>query len=134
MRSAKIPITRKDRRKVKEPNNCPDTGASITIAGNSLLRKMGLTRDNLVQDDTRVAAAEGSTIKVWGFIPVILRTNDKNGVSRETNECLYFAEGVVTTLVSLTALKNLGCVSKNFPYSDIETASSLTDRDDRDEE
>ena len=53
---------------------------------------------------------------------------------RETNECLYFAEGILNTLVSLTALKNLGCVSKNFPYSDVETASSLTEKDDVDYE
>merc|ERR1711888_295500 len=47
---------------------------------------------------------------------------------------MYFAEGVVTTLISLGAPKNLGVVSQNFPYPDLETASSLTDRDDRDGE
>ena len=50
------------------------------------------------------------------------------------NECLYFAEGVLTTLVSLRALKNLGCVSQNFPYPEAESVLSLTNRDDRDNE
>ena len=59
-----------------------------------------------------------------------LRVVDSVGSVRETNECLYFAEGILNTLVSLTALKNLGCVSKNFPYPDVETASSLTEKDD----
>ena len=115
-----------------ETNNCPDTGASISFTGSSLVKKMGITQDNLVQDNTRVSAAEGSTIKVWGFIPVKFKSTGVKGVTRESNECLYFAEGVVTTLISLNTLKNLGCISRNFPYPEMETASSLTDRDDRD--
>ena len=134
VKTAKIPITRQDRRRVVETNNCPDTGASITISGRSLMKKMGITQDNLVQDNTRVSAAEGSTIKVWGFLPVKLKVMGQKGVDHESNECLYFAEGVVTTLISLGALKNLGCVSKNFPYPEMETASFLPDRDDRDDE
>ena len=86
----------------------------------------------MVQDNTSVSVAAGSTIRVWGFNPVKFRVTGKEGVARESNKCLYFAEGVVTTLISLNALKNLGCVSKNFPYPEMETASSLTDRDDRD--
>ena len=37
-------------------------------------------------------------------------------------------------MISLGALKNLGCVSRNFPYSEMETVSYLTDHDDRDNE
>ena len=57
---------------------------------------------------------------------------DSVGEVRETNECLYFAEGILNTLVSLSALENLGCVSKNFPYPDVGTASSLTGKDNMD--
>ena len=57
---------------------------------------------------------------------------DGAGETREANECLYFEEGILNTLVSLSALKNLGCMSKNFPYPDVETASSLMDRDNMD--
>ena len=59
-----------------------------------------LTNNILLRDNTRISAVEGTSIKVWGFIPVKLRVKDKCGKVRVTNECLYFAEGVLTTLVS----------------------------------
>merc|ERR1712237_275209 len=89
---------------------------------------MGLNNNNLMRDNTKVSAAKGSTIKVWRFMPVKLRVTDSVGGVREANECLYFAEGILNTLVFLTALKNLGCVSQNFPYPDVESASSLPGR------
>merc|ERR1712082_103161 len=130
----RVPVTKANMRKAVDNTNCPDTGASITIGGKNLMRKLGLNNDNLMRDHTKVSAAEGSTIKVWGFLPVKLRVVDSAGGVREANECLYFVEGILNTLVSLTALKNLGCVSRNFPYPDMETASSLTESDDRDDE
>merc|ERR1712239_60405 len=130
----RVLVTRADMRKAMDNTNCPDTGASITLGGKSLMKKMGLNNDNLMRDNTKVSAAERSTIKVWGFIPVKLRVVDSVGGVREANECLYFAEGILNTLVSLTALKNLGCVSKSFPYPDVESASSLTERDNEDYE
>merc|ERR1712082_353633 len=86
------------------------------------------------KDNTTVSAAEGSNIRLLGFIPVTLRVRDGQGGRREASECLYFGDGILNTLVSLTALKNLGCVSRSFPYPDVETASSLTERDDEDYE
>ena len=94
----------------------------MTISGRNLMKKMGLTVDNLLKDKTRVSAAEGTTIKVWGFIPVKLKVKDQFGEYRETNNCLYFADKVLTNMVYLGALKNLGCVSKNFPYPDTESS------------
>merc|ERR1712082_145714 len=104
------------------------------IGGKNLMRKLGLNNDNLMRDHTNVSAAEGSAIKVWGFLPVKLHVVDSAGGVREANECLYFAEGILNTLVSLTALKNLGCVSQNFPYPDVASASSLTEWDNEDYE
>ena len=98
------------------------------------MKKMVLNNDNLLRDNTRLYAAKGTSIKVWGFIPVKLRAKGKEGEIHEANECLYFAEGILTTLVSLGALKNLGCVSKNFPYPETESGSSLTKRNNRDKE
>ena len=134
VRPAREPITKQNKGLAVDSTNCPDTGASVTIADKNLMKKMGLTKDNLLKDNTRISAAEGTSIKVWGFIPVKLRVRDKGGEVRETNECLYFAEGVCTTLLSLGSLKNLGYVLKNFPYPDVESASSLTDSDDRNDE
>ena len=131
---AKVLITKVDKRVAVDNTNCPDTGASVTISGKHLMRKMGLTRENLLTNNTRVSAAERTSIMMWGFIPVKLRVKDQCGASSEMNKCLYFAERVLTMLVSLSALKNLGCVSQNFPYPETESASTLTDRDDRDKE
>ena len=48
------------------------------------MKKMGLTVDNLLKDKTRVSAAEGTTIKVWGFIPVKLKVKDQFSEYHET--------------------------------------------------
>ena len=77
------------------------------------MKKMGLTVATLHKDQTRCSTADGSPLKILGFIPVKIRVKDSKGKKHETNECLYFAEGVNTTLVSLRALKNLGCVPQH---------------------
>merc|ERR1712082_107582 len=134
VRAPKVPINKADQRRTVDNTNCPDTGASITIGGKLLMKKLGLTGENLLKDNTTVSAAEGSDIRLLGFIPVTLRVRDEAGGVREACECLYFGDGILNTLVSLTALKNLGCVSKSFPYPEAETASNLTERDDEDYE
>ena len=60
----KVPIVKRNQIRVVEKNNCPDKGASISLAGRSLMKKMGVTQDNLILDNTSVSAAEGSTIRV----------------------------------------------------------------------
>ena len=134
VRPAREPIMKENKRLTLDNTNCPETGALVTITGKNLMKKMGLNNDILLRDNTRISATEGTSIKVWGFIPIKLRVKDKEGEVREANECLYFAEGILTTLVSLGALKNLGCVSKNFPYPETESASSLTKRDEEKDE
>ena len=97
------------------------------------MNKMNLTVKNLHMDETKCTAANGSRLKMLGFIPVKLRVKDKEGEYHETNECLYFAEGVKTTLISLRALKNLECIPECFPLPAAEVFG-LTDRDDLEEE
>ena len=83
-------------RKAVDSINCPDTGASITLAGRPLMKKMNLTPKNLYKDNTRVSAAKGSLIKVLSLIPVKLRIQHE-GTTWETNECIYFMNGVLNT-------------------------------------
>ena len=97
------------------------------------MKKMGLNSSNLLKNNTKVAAAEESTIKVIGFISVNLSIIHE-GTTQSIYECLYFSEGFLTTLVSLGALKNLKCVPDNFPYPSTESASSHTKRDHMDDE
>ena len=96
------------------------------------MKKMGLTHNNLHRDKTNMLAAEGTRIKVLGFIPVQLKVKDNAGEEQTAKECLYFAEGVIITLVSLGALKSLNCLPRTFPQPDTESASSLTERDNED--
>ena len=68
-----------------------------------------------------------------GFIAVKLRVRDKEGQIHKTNECLYFAEGVNSTLVSLRALKNLRCVPEHWPLPAAQVCG-LTERVDMEED
>ena len=116
-----------------DSSNCPDTGATITVTGRHTTKKMGLKGSGLHRDQTRCSTADRSPLKMLGFIPVKIRVKDKDGQTHKTNECLYFAEGVNTTLVTLRALKNLGCVPEHWPLP-ASQAFGFTERDDWDEE
>ena len=48
VKAPREPITKANMRKAVDNTNCPDTGASITIAGKSLMKKMGLNNNNLI--------------------------------------------------------------------------------------
>ena len=133
MRVAKDPIVADNRRVTTDTSNCPDTGATISVTGRHVMKKMGLQKNNLHKDDTHCSTADGSPLKMLGFIPVKLKVKDNNGEVHETNEILYFAEGVNATLVSLRALKNLGCVPAHWPLPACH-ANGLTEKDDKDEE
>ena len=90
-----------------DSSNCPDTGATITVTGRHTTKKMGLKGSGLHRDQTRCSTADKSPLKMLGFILVKIRVKDKDGQTQKTNECLYFGEGLNTTLVPLQALKNL---------------------------
>ena len=123
---AKEPITVPNKRFTTDTSNCPDTEATITVTGKHVMKKMGLRVINLHRDQTRCSTADGSPLKMLGFIPVKLRVKDKDGQTHKTNKCLY-------TLVSLRALKNLGCVPEHWPLP-ASHVYGLTEEDDKDEE
>ena len=86
------------------------------------------------KDKMRCSAAVESTIRELGFIPVRRKVKGQDGKTHKTNEGLYFAEGLMNTLVSLRALKHLECFPENFLYPATKMVSFLTERDNRDEE
>merc|ERR1712082_100512 len=90
LRAPRVPVEKANMRMAVDNTNCPDTGASITIGGKILMKQLGLTNENLLRDNTKVSEAEGSMIKLWGFITVTLRVRDGAGGVREASECLYF--------------------------------------------
>ena len=97
----KDPFTAKNKRSAVDNSNCPDMGASITILGKNLMKKMGLMVN---KDKMSCSVAEKSTFRELGFIPVRLKVKGQDGETHKTNKCLYFPEGFMTTLVSLRVL------------------------------
>ena len=128
----KEPVTAPNKRTLLDTNNCPDTGATIFLTGIHQMQRMGLSRANLYKDQTRCTTADGTPLKILGFIPVLVRVKDGVGEKHVANECLYFAEGVKSTLISLRCLKSLGCVPEHWPLP--AQAFGVSERDDMDEE
>ena len=99
VRVAKEPVSAPSKRTMVDTSDCPDTGATIMVLGKHMMKEMGLKMTNLHRNQTRCFTADGSPLKMLGFITVKIRVKDSEGQKQETNKCLYFAEGVNTTLV-----------------------------------
>ena len=76
------------------------------------MKKMGLMVNNLLRDNTKVSAAEGSFIRVLGFLPVKL----------------WVWHERAATLVSLSTLNALKCLPESLPLQSPKSVSSLTER------
>ena len=76
---AKEPVTAPNKRTMVDTTNCLDTGATIFMSGQHTMQKMGLNVANLHRDQTKCSSADGSPLKILGFIPVIIRVNDSKG-------------------------------------------------------
>ena len=116
-----------------DTSNTPDTGATINVTGKHIMHKMGLTVKNLHKDKTKCSTADGSSLKILGLLPVMFKVRDGEGQTHESQEMLYFAEGVSSTLISLRALKNLKCVPEHWPLPAAHVYG-LTEKDDLEED
>ena len=112
LRLAKSPIT--DSR-ITEHSVLPDTGAQINLAGRPLMRAMGILPQNLHKNNQRCMAVGNHPLDMLGFLPVMVSTLDTDGERRETRTVVYFADKVKTTLLSLSTLTDLGCISTHWP-------------------
>ena len=79
------------------------------------LRKLGLSKKDLLPVDMKLNGANGSNIKIQGAIFVIISGRDTNGKQYETNQLCYVADKVGKLLLSKEALIKLGIISKTFP-------------------
>ena len=59
------------------------------------------------------------------FLLVRLKVKGQDGKTHKTNECLYFAEGLMNTLVSLRALKHLECFPETWQAEKINTCTTI---------
>ena len=97
----KEPVDAPNKKTLLDTNNCPDTGATIFLTGIHQMKRMGLCRANLYKDETRCTTADGTWLKILGFILILVRVKDSAESHHTANETLYFAEGVKSTLISL---------------------------------
>ena len=80
-----------------------DTGASITIAGMSFVRELGLREEDLLEPGLVITSADNSGIKVMGVALVRLSTEEAS-----TLELVYICRGTKGCLLSLEACMALG--------------------------
>ena len=112
-------------KEIIENNACADTGAEVNLAGEALMRKMGLSEENLHQDGIQIKGAGGKPIPVLGFYPIAMsRDGEKLG---NTRAVVYFAQGAARSYISLTSLKDLKAIPDDFPNGSVENANIQND-------
>ena len=94
--------------------NCPDTSDGVLVTGRGQMEEMGLWVSNLQKSQTWTYTAKGSSMQILGFMPVKVSARDIKGDKHQAYECLYFADGVGDTLISLETLKDLGCIPRHW--------------------
>ena len=99
-------------------NFMADTGASVSIAGMSYARELGVREDDLLGSNLAVSSADGSRIGVLGSILVELES-----LGHCTKEQIYICRGTKGCLLSLEACISLDLVPKSFPEPGAATRS-----------
>ena len=90
-----------------------DTGASVTCAGPSLLRKLGLQSENLCPTKTVIRVASGTQLTVLGMIPATVQV--VGHPDRRSMEVIYVAKEVKGMFISRRSLQELGCLPPTWP-------------------
>ena len=91
----------------------PDTGAQITLSGVALLSRLNIGRRHLIPVSQEVEAANSHGIKILGAVLLSLVNGDTS--ERETRQLCYISEQCKGLFLSLSACKDLGIVSRDFP-------------------
>ena len=87
-----------------------DTGASVSVAGMTFARQLGVREDDLVQTNQVITSADGSQMKVLRVVFVSV-----GAMGNLTKEMVYVCRGTRGCLLSLNVCVNLGIVPESFP-------------------
>ena len=87
-----------------------DTGAMMCVMGRSMLDALKMNKSELVKVTERLMAANGDQIALDGAVSLDLSHGDK-----KTMQMAYVSAQVKQMLLSQTACKGLGLVTKDFP-------------------
>ena len=89
-----------------------DTGASVCMADNQVIKRMGLDTTHLTKCSMELTSADKSSIRILGAIPVVI-TDISSGL--KSSQILYISNNASSLLLSLEACIDLHIVPDTFP-------------------
>lgn len=92
----------------------PDTGAQVVLSGVALLSRLNIGRRQLIPVSQEVEAANSYGINILGAVLISASVSGDNS-GRYTQQLCYVSEQVHGLFLSLSACKDLGIVSQDFP-------------------
>ena len=88
----------------------PDTGATLCVAGLSILRPFGIKLSQLKPSSRHIRTATGNKINCRGWFSAELVIND-----RSTQQNIYICDDIRRFYLSRTGCLDLGIIHKDFP-------------------
>lgn len=89
-----------------------DTGCQSCLAGLPTLRKLGLSKRDLIPVSTKMRAANNSSLELMGA--TILKLQNQ-GTDRSSRQMVYITPSVSKLFISMEACADLGIISQQFP-------------------
>ena len=98
-----------------------DTGAMVTVAGPTFLRRLQLEEDELLQPSSNLKHVGGGKITVLGYCNINMELNEEAIV-----EPVFFVLGLDMVFLSLSACKKFRLVHQSFPHCDVQRDGDLS--------
>ena len=92
-----------------------DTGCQSTLAGESVLKKLGLKPSQLIPTTTAMSAANHSRISISGALPLRISGQSPQGETRTTRQLVYFTPSTNRIFLSKNACIALQLIPESFP-------------------
>ena len=92
-----------------------DTGCQSCLAGIPLLRKLHLSKSDLIPVTMLMHAANNKGIKIIGALPLRLSGTSTTGSELTSRQIVYFTDSTDKIFLSKQACRDLHIISKHFP-------------------
>ena len=106
-----------------------DTGAMVTVAGPTFLRRLQLDKNELLRPTSILKHVGGGKITVLGYCNIAMK---HNGV--EIIEPVFFVLGLDMVFLSLNACKEFRLVHRSFPHVDVQNIPPCVAEDKHEQE
>ena len=115
-----------DHRRVTKCSSIADTGASVCCSGSDVLQSLGVHKDDLLETEVNLYAADRKKLTVMGVLPVVIASKRVgSGDMAEVRELVYIVEELGRLYVSREALVALGSIPSCFPEVPGQEVSSM---------